>query len=116
MKASKKLVESVTNVANQFEANTTVNYLGCKIRITYKQEPFKFVNGAGNMRTKSARYDGYVDFPNGERVTFEKMRGGAVARLCGVYVREEHEKKTEAEKNGSVWECARKYYREHKND
>lgn len=112
MKASKKLVESVDHIANKFAPNTTINYLGCNIRITRKQEPYAYVTATGKKATKSARYWGYITYPDGTREDFASARGGAVARMCGIYVREEHEAKERAKESGSVWECARKFFRE----
>lgn len=114
MKASKKLIESVDNVSNKFNPNTTSDYLGCKIRITRKQDPYKYVTNTGKQATKSARYWGYITYPDDTQETFEEMRGGAIARLCGIYVREEHDKKAKAKESGNVWEVARKYFRENK--
>jgi hypothetical protein len=113
-KPSAKLEKSINDVANVFNENTTSNYLGCKIRITRKQEPFKYVTNTGKPATKSARYWGYIEYPNGEREEFANARGGAIARLCGIYVREEHEARERATKNGEIWECARKFFRENK--
>lgn len=114
MKPSKKLIESVDHIANKFNENTTVNYLGCNIHISRKQEPYKYVTTSGKQATKSARYFGYIIYPDGTREDFESARGGAIARMCGIYVREEHEAKARAKETESVWECARKFFRENK--
>lgn len=112
MKASKKLVESVDHIANKFVVNTTCDYLGCKIHISRKQEPFSYVTATGKKATKSARYWGYITYPDGTREDFTSARGGAIARMCGIYVREEHDAKARAKETQSVWECARKFFRE----
>ena len=82
------LTKAIDNIANKFEKGANVDYLGCIITIEDKREPYKFINGAGNLRTKSARYTGYITYPNGNVEHFREARGGAIARMCGIYVRE----------------------------
>lgn len=109
-----KLIESVDKVRNVFAIGDIWNYVGCTIKITDKREPYTFINGAGNVRTKSARYDGSIKFPDGSVKPFRNLRGGAIARECGVYVIEENDRKKKATANGEIWECARKYYAENR--
>ena len=92
---------SIDNVANKFESNTRHLYLGCEITIIRKQEPFKYVTTNGKQATKSARYWGFITFPDGTKEDFKSARGGAIARACGVWVRPEHEAK---EKQGELYE------------
>lgn len=101
MKAIDKMYESIENVANKFETNTKHVYLGCEITITYKAEPYKYVTNTGKQATKSARYDGFITFPDGDIKKFKSWRGGAIARECGLYVRPEHD---DMVKQGDLYE------------
>lgn len=80
---------AIDNVSNVFNVDTTVTYLDCEIKITRKQEPFKYVTKTGKQATKSARYWAIVTYPDGTTETFDKVRGGAIARACGLFVRYE---------------------------
>lgn len=95
------MANAIDNVANKFDAGTSHIYLGCTITILRKQEAFKYVTNNGKQATKSARYWGYITFPDGYREDFKSARGGAIARACGCYVRDEHEAK---EKQGEFYE------------
>lgn len=89
MKTQDFTTVAIDKVANRFEGGTTVVYLDCKIKITRKQEPFKYVTKNGTIATKSARYWAVVTYPDGTTETFSKARGGAIARACGLFVRYE---------------------------
>ena len=115
MRTSNEVRKAVEIVANKFNADEIPsNYMGCTIKVTSKQEPYKYTTNNNKPATMSARYWGVITYPDGTTREFKKQRGGAIARLCGVYVREEHEAKKQAEANGDVWECARRYYKENK--
>ena len=92
---------SIENVANKFEANTKHIYLGCEITILRKQDAYKYVTNNGKQATKSARYWGFITFPDGTKEDFKSARGGAIARACGCFVRYEHEDK---ERQGDLYE------------
>lgn len=96
-----KMFESIENVANKFENGAKVVYLGCEITIERKQDPFKYVTNNGKQATKSARYWGFITFPDGSIERFTSARGGAIARKCGCFVRYEHE---DMEKFGDYYE------------
>lgn len=82
---------AIDNVANIFEEGKTVIYLGCEIKVIRKQEPYKYVTTNGKQATKSARYWAVVTYPDGTTETFNKARGGAIARACGLFVRYERD-------------------------
>lgn len=103
------MYEAIENVANKFEEGTTVIYLGCEIKVTRKQEPFKYVTNNGKQATKSARYWAVVTYPDGTQENFKSARGGAIARACGLFVRYERDDKN---KQGDLHEITNRRIKE----
>ena len=71
-----------------FEVGTCI-FNGCRITITDRTEPYRYVTRTGRTATKSARYWGVIHFPDGHEKCFNKKRGGEVARETVFFVEDE---------------------------
>lgn len=110
-----EMLEAISKGRNIFEVNVKYVYFGHEITIQERTEPFKFVNGAGNLRTKSRRYIGMIHKVDGTIIKTQKndgtgWRGGEIARECGLYVSKEKEDK---KKHGDLYEMTNRKPIEH---
>lgn len=101
-----EMLKAIAKGKNVFELNTQYTYFGHVITIEERTEPFKFINGAGNLRVKSRRYIGTIHKIDGTIVKTQKRdgtgwRGGEIARECGLYVSKEKE---DQKKQGDLYE------------
>ena len=62
---------------------------GCTVKVTKRQEPYRYTTGSGRRSTMSARYWGKIIYPDGLENTFEEARGGEVARDTGFRLKDE---------------------------
>ena len=83
--------ESLRNGETAFEVGTCI-FNGCVITITDLTEPYRYITTTGRQATKSARYWGEIQFPDGHKENFKKKRGGEIARETGFYVEDEQDK------------------------
>ena len=83
-----KAWESLQNGETVFEVGV-YTFNGCLVKVIKRQEPYQYVNKSGIAKTKSARYWGSIEFPNGVKTDFKSQRGGAVARATGFAVTDE---------------------------
>lgn len=83
--------ESLRNRETAFEVGTYI-FNGCVITITDLTDPYRYVTKKGKQATKSARYWGTIQFPDGHKESFKKKRGGEIARETGFYVEDEQDK------------------------
>ena len=67
----------------------THTFNGCTIKVTKRQEPYRYTTGTGRRSTMSARYWGKIIYPDGLENIFEEVKGGEVARDTGFRLREE---------------------------
>ena len=83
-----KAWESLQNGETVFEVGV-YTFNGCLVKVIKRQEPYQYVNKSGIDKTKSARYWGSIEFPNGVKTDFKNQRGGAVARATVFAVTDE---------------------------
>ena len=76
-----------TNKTEFLEGVHTFN--GCTIKISKRQDPYRYTTRNKKVATMSARYWGTIVFPNGSELTFENARGGEIARSTGFSITEE---------------------------
>lgn len=83
-----KAWESLQNGKTEFEVGV-YTFNGSIVKVIKRQEPYQYKNKSGIDKTKSARYWGSIEFPNGIKTEFKSQRGGAVARATGFAVQDE---------------------------
>ena len=71
-----KAWDSLRTGKTEFEVGV-YTFNGCLVRVIKRQEPYQYVNKSGIDKTKSARYWGSIEFPNGVKTDFKSQRGGA---------------------------------------
>ena len=84
-------ITNIKNVRNTFEIGEQ-SYLGCKVVINRIDAAYKYIQDNGKPATMSARYWGYIQYPDGiieQLNTHAKRRGGWIARACGLWVTKE---------------------------
>lgn len=84
---------AIDKVKSQFEANETVIILGCTVCISRKNEAYQYETQNGKIATMSARYWATVTYPDGTQEDFKKVKGGVIARACGLWTRKERDDK-----------------------
>ena len=86
--------ESATkNVKNVFNLGENILF-GCVVTINRIDAAYKYVQENGKPATMSARYWGFIQYPDGtieELNTHAKRRGGWIARACGLWVTKERD-------------------------
>ena len=83
-----KAWESLQNGETVFEVGV-YTFNGCIVKVSKLIPAHKYITRKGVEDTKSARYWGSIEFPNGVKTDFKNQRGGAVARATGFAVTEE---------------------------
>lgn len=91
MISTDKAMESFRDGKTTFEIGTCL-FNGCMITVTDCTKPCQYVTKTGIPATKSARYWGEIQFPDGHKESFKKKRGGEIARETGFYVEDEQDK------------------------
>lgn len=86
-----KAWDSLKAGETEFEIGVYI-FNGCKICITERDEPYGYTTITGTHGTKSARYTGTLQKPNGKEKAFANKRGGAIARDTGFFVKKEQER------------------------
>ena len=80
-------------VRNEFVLGDNI-VMGCRVHIDRIDPAYQYIQDNGKPATMSARYHGYIEFPDGTRWvanTHAKRRAGAYARECGLWVSKAHD-------------------------
>lgn len=90
MKANDFTTVAIDKVKSQFEVGQEI-ILGCVIDVTRKQNAYQYIDKTGKMATMSARYWVTVTYPDGTKEDLKKVKGGVIARACGLWTRKERD-------------------------
>lgn len=91
MKANDFTNVAIDKVKSQFDANEITIILGCTVYIHRKNEAYQYETQNGKIATMSARYWATVTYPDGTQEDFKKVKGGVIARACGLWTRKERD-------------------------